>query len=107
MLKLERASLRLRWFKGVLGKEIMPDYRFGTELAKIAKAVAGLKGIIHSDELPGYGITEREVEAVRKELKVGNEDGFVLVAAEWEKSKRLFRLFQIGAKLPLRGFQKR
>ena len=99
-------GLRLRWFKGVLGREIMPDYRFGTELARIAKTVAGLKGIIHSDELPRYGITEKEVEAVKKELKVGNEDGFVLVAAEWEKSKKALQAIADRCKIAPMGVPK-
>jgi glutamyl-tRNA(Gln) amidotransferase subunit E len=69
-------------FAGLIGKELMPGYRFGTELAGIAKEVSGLKGVFHSDELPAYGISEGEVASVRKLLGAGKDDAFVLVAAD-------------------------
>jgi glutamyl-tRNA(Gln) amidotransferase subunit E len=69
-------------FAGLIGKELMPGYRFGTELAGIAKEVSGLKGVFHSDELPAYGISEGEVASVRKLLGAGKNDAFVLVAAD-------------------------
>src|SRR5437660_5387402 len=37
-------------------------------------------GIFHSDELPGYGITESEVEAIYRRLECGPSDAFVLIA---------------------------
>ncbi|MFX1307198.1 MAG: Glu-tRNA(Gln) amidotransferase subunit GatE, partial [Promethearchaeota archaeon] len=37
-------------FKGIFGKELMEDYRFGTEVSNKVKLISGLKGIIHSDE---------------------------------------------------------
>ena len=43
-------AVRLKGFEGLLGKELMPDYRFGTELARIAKSAYNLGGITHSDE---------------------------------------------------------
>jgi len=46
---------------GILGVEIQPGKRYGTELADYAKT-AGLKGIIHSDEdLSKYGINQEEI----------------------------------------------
>jgi len=51
-------------------------------LAGIAKVIAGLRGIFHSDELPAYGITEAEVEKVKKVLKPSKNDAFILVAAD-------------------------
>jgi glutamyl-tRNA(Gln) amidotransferase subunit E len=74
-------GIRADKFSGLIGKELMPDYRFGTELAGIAKEVAGLKGIFHSDEMPAYGVSEEEVKAVSKKLKLKKEDAFILVAA--------------------------
>ncbi len=73
-------GLCLPGFAGLLGKELIPNYRFGTELAGRAKIIAGVGGIFHSDELPNYGITLEEVEAVKTELKCGVKDAFVLVA---------------------------
>lgn len=63
--------------------------RLGRELAGAAK-LAGVKGIFHADELPSYGITEAEVQAVRKHLNLGQTDGFVLCCApEWQANLAL------------------
>src|SRR5437660_12793309 len=37
-------------------------------------------GIFHSDELPGYGITESEVDGIYRRLECGSSDAFVLIA---------------------------
>ncbi len=51
-------------FRGLLKVEIQPGRRFGTELADYVRAWTYLKGIIHSDELPAYGITIDEVQKI-------------------------------------------
>jgi len=81
-------GIKVQKFAGLIGKELMPQYRFGTELAGIAKEVAGLGGIFHSDELPDYGVTEAEVIVVKKFLDLEKDDAFVLVAAEEENAKK-------------------
>jgi glutamyl-tRNA(Gln) amidotransferase subunit E len=53
--------------------------KIGPELAAHAR-VAGVGGILHSDELPAYGVTAADVEAVRKALQLSAPDAFVLVA---------------------------
>ncbi|HYM39596.1 MAG TPA: Glu-tRNA(Gln) amidotransferase subunit GatE [Thermoplasmata archaeon] len=58
--------------------------KLGPELAAHAR-VAGVGGIFHSDELPAYGITQGEVDAVRRALNLGDRDAFVLVADEEAK----------------------
>ncbi len=50
-------ALKLSGFKGVIGKEIGPGKRLGTEFSGCAKTRALVTGIIHSDELPKYGIS--------------------------------------------------
>lgn len=58
--------------------------RLGRELSGAAKR-AGVKGIIHSDELPGYGIEEKHVESIKRKLGTGENDAFVLcIAPEWQ-----------------------
>ena len=59
--------------------------RLGAELAAHAR-VSGVKGLFHSDELPGYGITDSEVELIRDALKMGEEDAFVLIADDAERA---------------------
>ena len=81
-------GIRLVGFSGILGKELQPNYRVGSELSGRAKVKAGVGGIFHSDELPNYGITESEVRLIRKKLKCESSDGFVLVADSDEKAKR-------------------
>ncbi|MDJ0274737.1 MAG: Glu-tRNA(Gln) amidotransferase subunit GatE [Nitrososphaerota archaeon] len=69
-------GVRLPGFAGLLGGG---DVRLGRELSEYARAWGGVEGILHSDELPGYGITQEEVAAVRRELSCGEGDAFVLV----------------------------
>ena len=69
----------LRGFDGLIGKEIQPGRRFGTELSSYAKKM-GVLGLFHTDELPAYGITQEEVDALKSYLKTGPEDAIIIVA---------------------------
>ena len=74
-------GLVLPHFKGLLGFELCEGYRFGTELAGIAKTF-GLKGLIHSDEnLSKYEI-EKEVEKIWKEHNLQEDDALILITGE-------------------------
>ncbi|MFZ0892361.1 MAG: Glu-tRNA(Gln) amidotransferase subunit GatE [Thermoplasmata archaeon] len=72
-------GVRLKGFAGLFQSPPGSDERLGRELADYARTT-GLKGLIHSDELPGYGIAAEECDLLRKELQAGPQDGFVLVA---------------------------
>ncbi len=72
-------GVKLSKFGDLLGRELQPSRRLGTEFADAVKIYAGLGGILHSDELPNYGISENEVSEVNRVLNCENEDGFVLV----------------------------
>jgi glutamyl-tRNA(Gln) amidotransferase subunit E len=76
----------LAGFKGLLKQELMPGVRLGTELAKRAVFWGRVGGIFHSDELPGYGITESEVDAICKRLECRPADAFVLIADSSENA---------------------
>ena len=78
-------ALKLPKFKGLVGKEIQPGRRFGTELADRVKYYAGLGGIFHSDELPKYGISREEINKICEILKLGELDAFILVAGPEDK----------------------
>lgn len=82
---------RLPGLKGLVGEEILPDRRLGTELADIAK-IMGLKGIIHSDELPAYKITKKEVKKIKKQLKCKKSDAFIIVAGPENKTRKTLSL---------------
>ncbi|RIB35637.1 MAG: glutamyl-tRNA(Gln) amidotransferase subunit E [Candidatus Nanoclepta minutus] len=84
-------GIRLKGFKGLIGKEVQPGRRFGTELSDYAK-LYGVGGIFHSDELPAYGITQEEVKKVYEFLGLDeNKDAFILVADLEEKARNALR----------------
>ena len=81
-MPLEGLSGRLGSKKVESGGIQLP--RLGRELSGAAKR-AGVKGIIHSDELPGYGIEEKHVESIKRKLGTRKNDAFVLcIAPEWQ-----------------------
>ncbi len=85
-------GIRLPGFAGVLGIEIQPGRRVGTEISDYAKK-AGVGGIIHSDEdLLKYSITEEEKTKVSIELGLRGEDAFILVASDPQKAKKALKL---------------
>jgi len=69
-------------FQKLFGFEVQPGRRFGTELADYVRAWTELGGLLHSDELPGYGITAEEVRDVAS--RIGMES-FVLLMGMDEK----------------------
>jgi glutamyl-tRNA(Gln) amidotransferase subunit E len=72
-------AVRLAGFDGLVGREIQPDRRLGTEFADHAKR-HGAGGVFHTDELPAYGVTEAEVESLRAAVGAGDDDAVALVA---------------------------
>lgn len=81
---------RVKGFCGIFGRELQPGRRFGTEIADYLRARHALSGLFHSDELPKYGITKEEVESVKAELGVSEQDAFVLIVADEKKAKDAF-----------------
>jgi glutamyl-tRNA(Gln) amidotransferase subunit E len=75
-------GLKAPGFKGLLGMELQPGRRFGTELADYARVWGGLQGIIHTDELPGYGISREEVLEVSELLGLSDNDAAVIILGE-------------------------
>jgi glutamyl-tRNA(Gln) amidotransferase subunit E len=71
-------AIRLPGFGGLLRAPAGSDERLGRELADQARS-AGLHGLIHSDELPGYGIEAPDVERLRTGLGLGPTDAFILI----------------------------
>jgi glutamyl-tRNA(Gln) amidotransferase subunit E len=72
-------AVPLYGFDGLVGAELQPDRRLGTELSDHAKR-HGAGGIFHTDELPAYGVTEDEVEALREAVGVDEQDAVAIVA---------------------------
>ncbi len=79
-------AVRLIGFDGLVGREIQPDRRLGTELSDHAKR-HGAGGIFHTDELPAYGVTEAEVDALCDAVDADPEDAVALVADDPETAE--------------------
>ncbi len=78
-------ALKLPGFGGLVGREIQPGRRLGSEFSDYAKK-CGVGGIFHTDELPAYGVTGDEVAALKAVSGAGEQDCVILVAATREKA---------------------
>ncbi|MDD5616303.1 MAG: Glu-tRNA(Gln) amidotransferase subunit GatE [Candidatus Methanoperedens sp.] len=78
-------AVNLPGFAGLVGRELQPDRRLGTEFSDRAKK-SGVGGIFHTDELPNYGITDEEVKALRNAVEANENDCVVMVADTKEKA---------------------
>ncbi|MFH0701295.1 MAG: Glu-tRNA(Gln) amidotransferase subunit GatE [Candidatus Woesearchaeota archaeon] len=79
---------KVQGFAGVLGKEVQPNRRFGTEMSDYAK-VFGVGGMIHSDEdLNKYKFSAKEIEDIKKILQVKEGDAFIIIADQEEKARK-------------------
>ena len=93
----------LRGFAGIIGSEVNPNRRLGSEISDYAKA-AGVNGIIHSDEdMVAYGFSDQELRDIRMELHLSKEDAFMLIAAQDDIAKRAMELARHRAQLALKG----
>jgi len=95
-------GIRLPGFNNLLKRE---ETRLGKEFAVYARINTGIKGIIHSDELPGYGIKESEIEKIHKFLKTNKDDAFVITVGKEEIIKNALWAVISRAKICLKGVQ--
>lgn len=72
----------LQGFKEILGTEIQPNKRVGTEISCYVKAKTKAHGLLHIDELPNYGIEKNTVEEIKNKLKMQENDAFVIIVEE-------------------------
>ncbi|RLF16661.1 MAG: Glu-tRNA(Gln) amidotransferase GatDE subunit E [Thermoprotei archaeon] len=96
-------AVKLAGFAGLIGLELQPGRRFGTELKDYAVFWGGVKGIFHTDELPGYGITKDEVEALRSALNAGPQDAVVFTVAPYDKAYEALKAVVDRAKQAIVG----
>ena len=85
-LKIKNAkvlAIKLNGFKDILGTELHKNYRFASEIStRNKKHFKTIKGLFHLDELPKYGIIQKEVDTIIKELKLKKQDNFILITTE-------------------------
>jgi len=95
-------AVRLSGFDGLVGREIQPDRRLGTEFSDHAKR-HGAGGIFHTDELPAYGVTEDELDALRDAVDAGPEDAVAIVADDSETAELAIEAVAERAKTAMEG----
>jgi glutamyl-tRNA(Gln) amidotransferase subunit E len=96
-------AVKLPGFGGLTGRELCPNRRLGTELSDHAKFGGGVKGIFHTDELPGYSITAEEVQALRERMGTGDADAVVIVADEGSRCVAALGAVVVRAEQALNG----
>ncbi len=97
-------AVKLPKLSGILKIEVQPNRRFGTELSDYAKAWGGVGGLIHSDELPGYGIDEEITNEIYKYLKLKKgRDAFAFVISDKDRAQRALQAIIDRVKYALKG----
>ncbi len=79
-------AICLKGFGGLVGEEIQPGRRLGSEMSDYAKK-CGVGGLFHTDELPAYGVTAEEVGLLKERLSAGEKDCVILVADTKKKAE--------------------
>ena len=59
-------------------------FRSGKEIGQLVKYY-GIGGVFHSDELPNYGIEEKDISIVNDVLNISDNDAFLIIAAPTNK----------------------
>ncbi len=77
-------SIRLRGLNNLIGYEPINGIRLGKELGEFVRFF-GLGGIFHSDELPNYGITTKDIENIKELLCISNNDAFLIIGGNEKK----------------------
>jgi glutamyl-tRNA(Gln) amidotransferase subunit E len=77
-------SIRLKGLNNLIGYEPIAGIRLGKELGEFVRFF-GLGGIFHSDELPNYGITTKDIEHIRESLSISTEDAFLIIGGNEKK----------------------
>ena len=82
--KAKIKAIRVRNLSGMLGFEPYAGIRLGKEIGHLVRFF-GIGGVFHSDELPNYGITDYDVDKVKKYLKLTDVDSFLIISSEDSK----------------------
>ncbi len=100
-------ALKLEKFEGILGTEIQPNRRFGTELASKIKIITGLQGLVHSDEdvHEKYKFSETELNELKSILEIDTEkqDGFIVIVGQGARVDQAFDLIVDRLKTALKN----
>ena len=86
-------AIKVENWKGILGNKKSSEnhIRMGRELSDYAKR-AGMKGIMHSDELPDYGINIDETNNIKNKLECKKDDAFILIFGMEKKVRKAMEI---------------
>lgn len=88
----EAFAVRLQGFKDLLAKDIQKGRTFGKEIGERVASIVGLGGIIHTDELPAYGINEQEKKRLFEVTNANmSKDTVVVVIGKKAKAEDAIR----------------
>ncbi len=90
-------------FDKLIGLELQPNYRVGTEFSEIAKVAAQAGGIIHSDEISEYGITTETLNQLKTDLKCEDQDGYAILIGTEIMAQKTVSMIQAVLNLWLNG----
>ena len=76
--------IRIKNFSGMFGYSPYEGIRLGKEIGQLVKFF-GIGGVFHSDELPNYGIKEKDIAIVKNLLETKENDAFLIIAAPLNK----------------------
>jgi len=79
-------AVKLPRFAGRLKMELAPGMRLGMEMADVAHFGGRVGGIFHTDELPAYGVTDKETDDLKSFLKTEPQDAVVFVVDNVENA---------------------
>jgi len=79
----EIVTIVFKNMKGMFGYSPYEGIRLGKEVAELVRFF-GLGGVFHSDELPNYGIEEKDIENLKEFLKINDNDAFLVLAIPFE-----------------------
>ena len=93
-------GIKLIGFNGLLKQA---DTRLGKEFAIHAKMASGLGGIIHSDEFPGYGLSDEEVQNIHNLFETNKDDAFVIAIGKTDVVNKALEAVISRAKISFDG----
>ncbi len=97
--KKEVIAFNLHGLAGFLNRG---KYRLGREIAERLRA-SGIGGIIHSDELPNYGITSENVAYLRAYLECSEIDAFAFILVTPESKANALKIIEERLNEALKG----
>ncbi len=83
-------GMKVENFAGVL----LENEVLALEIERRLEETTGIKGYISTDELPRYGISAEEKEAIEKAFGAKEKDAVILIAEEKKKAQKALKIVE-------------